>query len=66
MEDLTWLIVLSPARRKSVGFVDYYLDFKALPRLPHDDAYMGGWNEAKEMGAKSKSIQDSKPILTGM
>ncbi|MEP1080064.1 hypothetical protein NDI52_32380 [Leptolyngbya sp. PL-A3] len=53
MEDLMWLIVLPPEGRESVGFVDYDLSLSQSPRLPHDEAYMRGWNEAQELATKS-------------
>ncbi|MBD1913626.1 MULTISPECIES: hypothetical protein [unclassified Leptolyngbya] len=49
MEDLMWLIVLPPAAREAVGYVDFDLILSDTPRLPNDDAYMRGWNEAKEI-----------------
>lgn len=61
-EDLTWLINLPPGGREAVGFVDFELVLSTLPRLPHDDAYMRGWSEAKEMASRTSRRQ---PLESG-
>jgi hypothetical protein len=54
MSDFGWLAALPPQSRKSIGFVDHYLGSFTSPRLPNDEFYMRGWNEAKGVGARAK------------
>ena len=53
-----WLIILPPAAREAVGYVDFDLVLSDSPRLPNDDAYMRGWNEAKEISIAVQSCKE--------
>lgn len=52
---LLWQSARPPEVRKAMGFVDCYLDLCLSPQMPQDESYMGGWNEASEMGDKAQS-----------
>ena len=52
MTNFAWLADLPPQNRKTAGFVDHYLNSFPYPRLPHDDFYMRGWNEAQTLGVR--------------
>lgn len=53
MSDVSWMTTLPPRDRKKAGFVDRYLYSWMSPRLPDDDFYMRGWNEAQALDIRS-------------